>query len=85
MKDDSDFEKPEPRNPSPESCPRYAPVLFPEVLEFLDVRSDGFYVDATLGAGGHAEIILRELQWGRGRLLGIERDPSDLALAREPL
>lgn len=43
----------------------------------------GFFVDATLGAGGHAEALLER---GPGiRLLGIDRDPDALALARERL
>ncbi len=73
------------RNPNPEPRERHVPVLLEELLEFLDVRPDGFYVDATLGAGGHSEAILRKLQRGRGRLLGIDRDPTALAHARERL
>jgi 16S rRNA (cytosine1402-N4)-methyltransferase len=43
----------------------------------------GFFVDATVGAGGHAE---RLLDGGAGvRLLGIDRDPDALDLARERL
>ena len=30
-----------------------------EVLELLGVQADGVYIDATLGAGGHAEEILK--------------------------
>ncbi len=63
----------------------HVPVLLRETLEFLKARPDGFYVDATLGAGGHAEAILQILQQGRGRLLGIDCDPAALALARERL
>jgi len=61
----------------------HVPVLVREALEYLNVRPDGIYVDATLGAGGHAEEILRRL--GTGRLLGIDRDPAALAAARERL
>ena len=85
MKDDDDFEKHEHRTPTPEPRERHVSVLVQEVLEFLDVRPDGFYIDATLGAGGHAENILRELQRGRGRLMGIDRDPTALALSQERL
>jgi 16S rRNA (cytosine1402-N4)-methyltransferase len=49
----------------------------------LQPERGGFFVDATLGAGGHAEAILE-----RGpavRLLGIDQDPDALALARERL
>ena len=85
MNDDGDLEKLEHRTPTPEPRERHVSVLVQEVLEFLDVRPDGFYIDATLGAGGHAENILRELQRGRGRLMGIDRDPTALALASERL
>jgi 16S rRNA (cytosine1402-N4)-methyltransferase len=61
----------------------HVPVLVREALEFLNVRSDGMYIDATLGAGGHAAEIVRRLQ--RGKLLGIDRDPAALEAARERL
>jgi 16S rRNA (cytosine1402-N4)-methyltransferase len=61
----------------------HRPVLLREVVEFLQVRPDGIYIDATLGSGGHAEAILRILD--RGRLLGIDCDPQALVLARERL
>jgi 16S rRNA (cytosine1402-N4)-methyltransferase len=54
-----------------------------EVLEFLRVRPDGVYIDATLGVGGHAEEILKRLRGGR--LLGIDRDPKAIAEARQHL
>ena len=54
-----------------------------EVLEFLRVRPDGVYIDATLGAGGHAEGILKRLRGGR--LLGIDRDPKAIDEARQHL
>jgi 16S rRNA (cytosine1402-N4)-methyltransferase len=63
----------------------HVPVLLREALEFLNVRTDGIYIDATLGAGGHAEQILRVLQQGQGKLLGIDCDPAALAAARERL
>ena len=53
-----------------------------EVLEFLKVRPDGVYIDATLGGGGHAEAILRILAVGEGRLLGIDRDPEAVERSR---
>ncbi len=63
----------------------HEPVLLKEVLEFLNVRSDGIYIDATLGAGGHAVEILKVLEKGTGKLLGIDRDRAAIALARERL
>jgi 16S rRNA (cytosine1402-N4)-methyltransferase len=61
----------------------HVPVLLQEALEFLDVRPDGIYIDATLGGGGHAEAVLQRLR--NGKLLGIDRDAAALAAARERL
>ena len=61
----------------------HVPVLLREAIEFLNVQPDGYYIDATLGAGGHAEEILRRLD--KGKLLGIDRDPAALESARERL
>ena len=61
----------------------HQPVLLREVTEFLNVRPEGFYIDATLGGGGHAEAIARQLV--SGRLLAIDRDPLALAAARARL
>jgi 16S rRNA (cytosine1402-N4)-methyltransferase len=58
-------------------------VLVREALDFISVRPEGTYIDATLGAGGHAEEILKHL--GSGRLLGLDRDPRALEVARARL
>jgi len=63
---------------------RHVPVLFQEVMGFLNVRPDGRYVDCTLGLAGHAEGIVRRLG-PRGQLIGFDRDPEALELARERL
>jgi 16S rRNA (cytosine1402-N4)-methyltransferase len=57
--------------------------LLRETLEYLKVKPDGTYIDATLGSGGHAEAILQALT--TGRLLGIDRDAAALELARQRL
>jgi len=61
---------------------RHAPVLLDEVCEVLAPCRDKVFVDATLGAGGHSEALLR---LGASRVIGIDRDPTALALARERL
>jgi 16S rRNA (cytosine1402-N4)-methyltransferase len=65
------------------SASAHRPVMVREVMEFLNVRPEGIYVDATIGAGGHSAEIARRL--GSGRLLGIDRDPQALQVAGEHL
>lgn len=60
---------------------RHKPVMLREVVESLSVKSDGVYVDCTVGGGGHAEGILR-LLGPEGTLIGLDRDPEALAAAR---
>jgi 16S rRNA (cytosine1402-N4)-methyltransferase len=61
----------------------HLPVLLEEVLEWLRIRADGTYVDATLGAGGHSAAIAARLS--SGRLISLDRDAQALAIARERL
>jgi 16S rRNA (cytosine1402-N4)-methyltransferase len=61
----------------------HTPVLLDEVLEWLRVRADGIYVDATLGAGGHSAAIAERLS--SGRLISLDRDALALEIARERL
>ncbi|HTR04474.1 MAG TPA: 16S rRNA (cytosine(1402)-N(4))-methyltransferase RsmH [Thermoanaerobaculia bacterium] len=61
----------------------HVPVLRDEVVRLLAPERGGFFVDATVGAGGHAEALLE-----RGpelRLLALDRDADALAIARERL
>jgi len=57
--------------------------LAAEVIEWLRIRPEGTYVDATTGTAGHAVEIARRLT--TGRLLAIDRDPKALEIARERL
>jgi 16S rRNA (cytosine1402-N4)-methyltransferase len=66
------------------SNPRHVPVLYEEVLDLLNVRPGGTYVDATLGLAGHASGIARRLG-GKGMLIGFDRDPQAMALATAAL
>src|SRR5579862_117927 len=52
-------------------------------MEWLRIRPEGTYVDATAGTGGHALEIARHLT--TGRLVAIDRDPRALEIARERL
>jgi len=53
----------------------HVPVLAEEVRELLAVRPGETVVDATFGAGGHARLLAADLG-GRGKLVGIDRDPA---------
>ena len=61
----------------------HTPVLLEEVLEWLRIRPDGVYVDATAGAGGHSAAIAARLS--SGRLISLDRDAQALQIARERL
>jgi 16S rRNA (cytosine1402-N4)-methyltransferase len=67
-----------------ESNPRHTPVLSQDVIRYLAVREGGTYLDCTLGFAGHASQIAR-LLGPEGHLIGFDRDPQALELAREKL
>jgi 16S rRNA (cytosine1402-N4)-methyltransferase len=59
----------------------HTPAMLGEVLEWLAIRPEGFYLDATTGTGGHLVEIARRLT--TGRVYGIDRDPQALAITQE--
>ena len=61
----------------------HKPVLFQETIDSLNIRSDGCYIDGTLGGGGHSEAILKKLT--TGTLLSIDQDPDAIKAAGERL
>ncbi|MBD3368082.1 MAG: 16S rRNA (cytosine(1402)-N(4))-methyltransferase RsmH [Candidatus Eisenbacteria bacterium] len=63
--------------------PVHHPVMAARVVEFLVTRTDGFYVDCTVGGGGHARQVL--LNAPSGRLLGIDLDEETLVTAQAAL
>ena len=62
----------------------HLPVLYHEIINILQPQPGGYYVDGTLGAGGHARGIL-ESSSPDGKLLGMDIDPQALALAEKRL
>jgi 16S rRNA (cytosine1402-N4)-methyltransferase len=67
-----------------EEFPHHQPVLYHEIIHALRPQSPGRYVDATVGAGGHAWGIL-EASAPDGQLLALDKDPQALAIASQRL
>ena len=63
---------------------QHQPVMVREVLQALNVRPGGRYVDGTIDGGGHALAIMEQAEPG-GALLGIDRDPAALKRAERRL
>lgn len=62
----------------------HIPVLLNEVIEGLNIKKNGIYIDGTLGGAGHSLEICKKLS-PQGRLIGIDRDVEALACAKEKL
>ncbi len=62
----------------------HKPVLQKQILRYLDPKPNENFIDATIGEGGHAEIILKENGPG-GKVLGIELDPEQVKNCRDKL
>ncbi len=62
------------------STQAHVPVMLRECLEYLSVRPDGVFLDATTGLGGHAGAIARSLT--SGLLLACDRDAESLEIAK---
>ena len=62
----------------------HTPVLLKEVVNQLQPRRGGLYVDCTVGGGGHAREILRACG-PEGQLIGLDWDEEAIAASRERL
>ena len=58
----------------------HVPVMLPEALEYLALRSDGIYIDVTAGLGGHTGAIAQRLT--TGKVLSLDRDAESMDMAR---
>ena len=63
---------------------QHVSVLYKPVLELLDVKPDGIYLDGTLGGGGHASGVCERLS-KEGVFIGIDRDKDALEAAGKRL
>jgi len=67
-----------------EETPSHIPVLLDEVMQELNPHPGQRFIDATVGAGGHAEAILKATA-PDGRILALDVDPAALHIARQRL
>ncbi len=56
-------------------------MLLKPALDYLAIRADGVYVDATFGAGGHTQAILERMSTA-GRVIALDSDPTAADRAR---
>lgn len=63
---------------------KHISIMPDEVIEYLNIKPDGIYVDGTLGGGGHALLVAGRLS-GQGRLIGIDQDGDAIRAAGERL
>lgn len=59
----------------------HTPVLLKEVLEHLDIKPDGTYVDMTFGRGGHSQEILKKMK--NGTLIALDLDNDAIAAGEQ--
>ena len=63
---------------------KHRSVLLKETIDNLKIKSDGIYVDGTLGGGGHSYEIASRLG-AKGKLIGIDQDEAAIKAAGERL
>ncbi|MBU2595380.1 16S rRNA (cytosine(1402)-N(4))-methyltransferase RsmH [Patescibacteria group bacterium] len=68
---------------------KHIPAMVKESIEFLAVKPDGIYVDATLGGGGHAATVLRKSKIqnpkSKIKIVGIDQDIEAINFAKKRL
>ena len=62
----------------------HVPVLLNECIEGLNIKTDGIYVDGTLGGAGHSSQIVKRIS-KKGLLIGIDRDEEAICVAKDRL
>ena len=62
----------------------HVPIMVQEVMEGLKIFPEGTYIDCTIGYGGHAKYILKQLS-PKGELIGIDKDEEAIKYCKENL
>ena len=62
----------------------HKPVLLTEVIDELEIKENGIYVDCTIGGAGHSQEIVKQLG-PQGQLIGIDQDQAAIKAAGETL
>ena len=62
----------------------HIPVMADAVIDGLNIKPDGVYVDCTLGGAGHSSMILKKLG-SSGKLIGIDRDEDAIRASENRL
>ena len=62
----------------------HIPVLTKEILNYLNLKKGGVYIDCTLGGGGHSKALLEKI-YPYGLLIGIDQDIEAIETAKEEL
>ena len=60
----------------------HKPVMLEEVINGLNIKKDGIYVDCTMGGGGHSSELLKHLS-PKGKLIGFDRDIDAVNVCKE--
>ena len=59
----------------------HVPVLLKEVIEILDPKPGEFFIDGTIGNGGHSVEIFKKIM-PDGKLLGVDLDKNNLGIVK---
>ena len=62
----------------------HIPVMLQEVIEGLNIKPNGIYLDLTLGRAGHSSVILSKLNKD-GLLIGVDQDEEAIVKSTETL
>ena len=72
------------KNPAKSGTSPHIPIMVKEVIQYLQISKTGTYIDCTIGYGGHAHQILKELSLS-GKLIGIDKDEEAIKFCKKSL